>query len=497
MTVSASRGWNKAALQAAWLLMVAMTSLVILSRGITFNQALTVICTLIVLTLWRYNRVNGVIAATFFFMVKAVFVRFAFALDYRFSGTGGADLLGVTPALLLAGLIIWQLYFDLVSGRSVGRGRTRILLAMFCLVAFASIFNPVNSLLNGAAGFERNILPNMMVLFLTASVFNGTRDLRKLVNSLLVLGLISCLYTFGQFYLGIYPWEKDWFLQVAFKETTSGWLTVGLRGLEFRVFSIFYGYMDFAFTNVLIFAVALAYRADWNARWRRVRWAYFIAWFAVLLLSLERMPLVMSLVVMAAIYYFRSSPNRRKVVVWSAIAGFIIIFVAINAAGPYLRSTGAAKYIRLAELANPFTAGSIGIRSEQNWGPTIDVVKSNLLGIGMGFGSQTKFSNAVKTDLQMGPHNELLQKALETGLIGSLVYLLLWLSVFRDARQLSKGKDPPRRFAHGIMAVTLAFWLCSMVNLPFSGSSGLAYWFMAGVVIALKDSERINRSTTA
>jgi hypothetical protein len=463
-----------------------ITSLVIF-KGITLNQSFAVIISLIVLTTWIYNRSSGVVLALIFFFTKPFFLRIAYGIDYRLTGAAGFDLLGIAPALLLAGLILSGLYSRLTQGERICPDTTRTLMIIFAGLGFLSIFFPTNSVLVGFGGFERNILPNMMILFLTASVFSGGSDAVKILKAMLILGVVSCLYGLGQHILGYYPWEKDWLSGVAFNESSEGWLTIGERGIELRVFSLFYGYMDFTFTNALIFSLVLACNRVFRGGWVKIRTGYFILWSAMLLLTLERMPIMMSLVSLAIVYYLRSSQNRKRLVVWIAAAA-VIILAALTAARPFLINTGIPKFIRLAELANPLKASSIGERAEHIWVPTLALIRSNPIGVGIGYGSQTKSSDlAAKSDLYVKPHNELLQKALETGIISGVVYLFLLISVFRDAHRLHTANGFARLFGFGMIAGTLGFWLCGLVNLPFSGSSGLIYWAMAGVALGLKE----------
>ncbi|GEM_PF-4545431 len=465
-------------------------TVILLVKGITCNQAFAVTLTLVVLTVWQRNRMNGLMAAIFFFLVKTLFVRIAFAIDFGLTGHTGFDLLGVTPAMLLSVMTVWQLYLDIAAGKGVFRDRTRILLGIFSLIGALSILNPANPLLNGLAGFERVILPNIMILFLSASIVYTSRDVERITKSLLVLGVASCLYAVGQYALGAYPWEIDWLREVALKDGPQG-LTIGLRGVELRLFSVFYGYMDFTFANVLIFAMVLASGHSWNRGWRRLRLLYAVMWLAVLALSLERMPLLMSLISAAVVLYLRSNRQRRKAILTGVccIAAFFIL--TLNVAAPIFRETGAAKLIRLAEMANPLSASSLAVRVERNWAPTLALVETHPLGVGVGYGSNTMATESVReSGLWMGPHNELLQKALETGIPGALVFLLLLVSVFRDNLHGLKKNGRTAALAAGMIGTTVAFWVCSLVNLPFVGAAGLLYFALAGALLAVIEQRR-------
>jgi len=477
-----------------WGIAAILASILIMQIGTSINQILAVLMSSIVLIIWSQSKPNGFIAALLFFFVKPVFVRMAYAVDTSFGTSDSFDLLGITPALLLAGLIIWHLYMRMSSGEKITVGRTRLLIVLFSVVAFASILNPANSVMLGLGGFERNVLPNMMVLLTASFVFADILDAKKLLKALILLGLASCVYGIGQYFPGLYPWEKGWILNVAFKESSAGWLTTGLRGVEFRLFSFFFNYMDFTFSNALIFTLAISFGTELEGMWKKVRILYIILWFIVLLLSLERMPLLMSIVAMAAVYYLNSEKRTRKRIVWKVATLLTLLLLTLSLASPYLKSTGADKLIRLAELANPFAAASIEDRMFSNWTPTLQTITANPLGVGIGYGSQTRANSiAARSDFWVEPHNELLQKTLETGIFGGIIFLLLGISVFRDGLRLSRSYGPEKRLGIGFVAGTIGFWLCGMVNVPFSGSSGLLYWTIAGVVLSL--SESANKAT--
>ena len=478
-----------------WAIVTVVATVILLNFGITLNQGLALFFTAVVLTIWTNSKVNGLIAAVILFMVKPLFMRIAYDFDKNITGSGGFDLLGITPALLLAGLIIWHLYFRISGGENILVGRTRQLMLLFCAVAFLSIFNPANSLIVGFAGFERNILPNMMIMLTASFLFTTKQSFIKLTKILIILGLISCVYGIGQSLLGLYPWEKSWLLNVAFKENTHGWLTIGLSGLEFRLFSIFYSYMDFTFCNVLIFLMAISYGTRLSGKWQKLRYLYIILWIVVLALSLERMPLIMTIIGTGAVYLLRSFKAKRKKVLMIGTIAAVCLFVTLNFAEPLLKSSGADKLIRLAELANPLSATSISDRMNRNWEPTLKTIAANPLGVGIGFGSQTRANLvAAKSNLLVEPHNELLQKILETGVFGGLIFLILLISVFKDALKLGRFNSAINRFGYGFAAGTIAFWLCGIVNVPFSGSSGLLYWTLAGAVVGIVHPESLKAS---
>ncbi len=471
------------------LIPAALLSAYVAFSGITVNQALAIAITLAILTLYFYDRFSGSVAAIVFFMIKSFFVRLAFGFDCAGDPTGGFDLLAMTPALLLSALILLEIYFRLSAGERLCPDRSRILLALVAGLSFLMAFHPEGSPLVGLAGFERNILPNMLVLFLMALLVKSDEQLTKLVKVLLALGLVSSIYAIAQYFAVMLPWEADWFRFVAANDGLGGRLTIGLRGIEFRIFSLFYGYMDFFFTGVLIFALALTHKEQLFGSWRKLRTAYFVSWFVILLLSLERMPLLMTLAVTAGVYFLNSSREKRRRIVGYSIAGFAAFYLGLFLAGPFLKGTGADTLIRLAELANPLGADSMKDRMETKWAPALETIKSNPLGVGTGFGSQTRATaQAADSKNYVQPHNELIQRTLETGFLGGFLYLLLLIAIFKDFLRLGPINSTAKAFGIAMAAASVSFWLCGLVNLPFSGTSGLVFWALAGAALGIKDN---------
>ncbi len=472
-----------------WAVASILGTLLVAWLGVTINQSLAILFSAVVLTIWAHNKSYGLIAALLFFIAKPVFVRMAYAIDRLFSGVSEFDLLGMAPALLLAGLIVWHLYLRISVGEKILVGRTRLWLLLFSAIAFLSIFNPSNSILVGLGGFERNILPNMLILFLAADIFKSEREIRILLYVLLWVGIVSVLYGLGQYIVGIFPWETRWFQEIGFSQNTSGWLTIGLRGIEFRIFSIFYYRTDFYFTNVLIFTLLYASNMFSAGPARGLKYFYYFIWLAMMVVTFERTPFIMTLLAAAIVFLFQATPRRRKIFVAVAATLFIGSYSVLTLGKSYLENSGVASLIRLAELTNPLQAESIVDRTDNFWGPSLTLIKENPMGIGIGQGSGTKASGLVSLSDSgnIRSHNELLQKTLETGIPGAIVFVILLISVFRDSWRLRKLSSDLNWIGTGMVSATLVFWLGSMITLTFSESRGLVYWAMAGIVLALID----------
>ncbi|MFZ1682961.1 MAG: O-antigen ligase family protein [Candidatus Zixiibacteriota bacterium] len=456
--------------------------------GLSFNTGIALVFSISILILYAANKGAGLIAGIIFYLVKAVFVRIAYAFDLHYHTLGNLELLGMAPTLVLSALIVGNLYLAYSSGQKIAPDRTRQYLLFFAGLSFLSIFLPTNSVTIGLGGFQRNLLPNMLIMFLACSVWREYASRQLLVKTLLLLGIFSCLYGIGQWFEGLYAWEKGWMLDVALGRGDTGWMTIGLRGIEFRIFSIFYSYMDFFFTNVAIFALAYAHKGKLDGWWRFTRVLYFIVWGVMLLLSVERMPMLMTLAVIAVAGLLRKTKETRRILARRYVIIGVSCYLALFSIAPILAGTGAETFRRLAELANPFAASSIQDRTNSNWGPALEVIGSHPWGVGIGYGSQTRASDeAQATDNYVKPHNELLQKLLETGVIGGILFLMILGALFRSAIRQEDGSNGVHPLAAALAGLSVAFWLCGIVNLPFSGASGLIYWALAGFVLADAD----------
>lgn len=468
----------------------------VLLLEVTLNQGLAVVFGITILTIWQYDKVYGLSAALAFFLVKPFWLRLAYHVDSSLNGSPGFDLLGLTPALIIIGFIIAHCYAAFCSNRQLCPDGTRRWLMVFTVISFVSIFYPTNEVIVGLGGFERNVLPNMLILFLAADIFKSKRDIRILIYTLLWVGIVSVLYGLGQFIVGIFPWEVKWFQEVAFAQNTAGWLTIGLRGIEFRIFSIFYYRTDFYFANVLIFTLLYASNmfSAGPARW--LKYFYYLIWIAMMLITLERTPLIMSMLAVSVVFLFQTTPHRRKVFLISATVLLIGGYGTLVLSESYLKSSGINSLIRLAELTNPLEADSIHDRADNYWGPSIEHIKENPIGLGIGQGSGTKASGRVSlTDTgNIRTHNEILQKALETGVFGVVAFIILMIAVFRDTLRLSRLSSEFSWLGSGMAAVTLVFCLSSMITLTFSGGRGLLFWTLAGIVLAMIKQNAINEN---
>ena len=112
------------------------------------------------------------------------------------------------------------------------------------------------------------------------------------------------------------------------------------------------------------------------------------------------------------------------------------------------------------------------------------------MGVGIGYGSYSR-ANSISEESQywVDPHNELLHKALESGIFGVLLFLLLLFSAFKDGWKLSHCRGKIKEFGIGFLAGTVGFWLCGLVHVVLIGSPGILYWCVAGAVLGATEND--------
>lgn len=135
------------------------------------------------------------------------------------------------------------------------------------------------------------------------------------------------------------------------------------------------------------------------------------------------------------------------------------------------------------------------------WLTSLEVVKAHpLLGIGAGnftYGYTAVLSPAVLTDPQLvvyagaftnAAHNELLQAWVETGIVGTMLLVALWLIFLRKTgRRLGDEPDDARRLRTVVLAMMIAFIAHSMMNFALQlPTSSLMMAAMIGVAASIR-----------
>lgn len=475
----------------------ALVALVI-TAGISFNLVFftTALITALALTMRSFR--DGALFGIAYMCVKPALWRLAYHLDHQYALNPTVDLLRYSAGIILAGLCFWILVNRALSHRPLVRTSLDVVTLLFISINLVSVFNPHSSLFVGFAGFERNIFPTVFMVFVGREAIRSKQDWTRFTKVTISVAVVALLYGLKHALTGIFAFETTFFSDLFAQGGFDGWLTVGINGVEFRNFSTFFGYMEFTFTlalwAILLFTSNVSY---YGRRYRALKWLFGALVVTVLALSMERTPILMIIAGLIVAWFVVTAAKRRKMVVLVSVALVLMIMTAMVLFERQLEVTGIAKLQRLAELSDPSRAASIQDRAERMWAPTLDIIAGNPMGVGVGYGSETIASSSVSSSqFRVQPHNEFLQKALESGIIGAGLFvallLLLWRRLYRAARAAQPG------WLRGALAAAcgavVAFTLCGQVNLPFSGAQGTYFWFSVGAALGLVESNLPQRS---
>jgi O-antigen ligase len=450
------------------------------------NQIFAVLFVVGGLTAWLYGFRAALVYGLVGLFSKGLWLRIAYHLDSSSSALD-AGWLGSTPALFLTLVSLAALYEIALVQPRVRRIEPLRWLWLFGAVAALTVFIPGGSPLVKLAGLQRQFFPAVTVAALGFVAFRDADTFRKINRALLYFSILAVAYALVQHLAGMPFWERSWFESLYASKAVglTGWLTVGPAGLEFRVYSCYYSYTEFFFTTVGIALLNLgmlrsgASRAD-----RRLFGLFAVLFLWLLAVTLERMPILMLLAGVLAIWTVAEGRRLfRKRLVISAAVAMGLWLVALFTLTAYLNS-GIDKLVRLAELTNPFAASSIQDRVSNQWSTSLAAVAERPWGWGPGYGSATRAAaQAARSGQYVAPHNELLQKAVELGIVGMLVFAALLVSLWRYVwRRVYGGSipEPARSMLVGYLGMFVAYLLCGMVNLTFSGTMGVLFWMTTG-----------------
>ena len=455
------------------------------------NQLVTLLFTLCGLLVWLFGFRPALSYGLVWLFSKGFWLRLTYHLDSAAGRTEG-NWLGSAPAMFLTLVAVAALYQIALSRPRIRRIEPLPWMLAFAGFALLSTLIPGGSPLVKLAGLQRHFFPTMAVAALGFVVCTDSESFRRICRVLLWFATVSVAYALYQHLAGIPIWERAWFesLYVTKGGQLTGWLTIGPGGLEFRVYSSYYSYTEFLFTTVGIALLNLgAIKGGANARDRYLFWAFVLLFLLTLGVTLERMPMVMLLAGALTFWVLargRTAFKRRILISVAASVG--LWFVALLTLSTYLES-GIDKLVRLAELTNPFVASSIQDRLSNQWSASLEAIGQRPWGWGLGYGSQTMASKeAARSGMLIAPHNELLQKAVELGLVGALLFACLvasqWRFVWRRLYNATVA-EPVRTHLLAYMALLAAFLLCGLVNLTFSGTMGVLFWMATGAVWSL------------
>jgi O-antigen ligase len=172
---------------------------------------------------------------------------------------------------------------------------------------------------------------------------------------------------------------------------------------------------------------------------------------------------------------------KRKIGVLSLFLG--VLFLAgmlITNRMLHPSTTSSVVERRLLELTNPFRAATVDWRVATVWPQVLPALTKNPLGYGLGTFQQTSVN---RERLPFGPHNNFFRIALETGVIGLGIFLLIWgryILLLLKAYRLNVN----RSLVICSIASLISILGVALFNNPFENPLSLFIWFSTGLTIS-------------
>ena len=346
------------------------------------------------------------------------------------------------------------------------------------------IFNPYKSLGVGMYGARSVLLP-MGMYFVAREFFTSKEDVKKFLYVILACSIIDMVYGLYQCFFGFTPFDTAYIKDFPDVRRVMIWEDFGgYEGFN-KIFSVSGGSYNL-FYPLAFFALLLM-----NIRSRSFRGGYgiikciFVLSFVVLLtFGRERTPIAMLLIgiVLSNLEFNSAKKFLKRLIVSGVIIGSIAI--SLHFLKQPLIRTGKYEYYRLAELGTPLEARTMKSRRIIQWEKALDTIGSHVLfGTGLGTGTETT-QTMRESALIVTPHNWYLKVALETGLIGFILFIVLLFRMFilfiQHLRRM--GDQLYHGLVKGMLAATAAILVMGFANIPLEYHLGIFFWFLVGLV---------------
>ena len=350
------------------------------------------------------------------------------------AGVGNPTASGLDPAGALAILFILVAFFWLLTRMREGRKSPRPSIHRVCLILFAGagFLSIIDSAAPSISLLEAIRVTAVVVMLAVLEVMLTDREMiKKLITSIYVSALIPVGYTMfevlthhAQFTSGGFSRFEGTFSQ---PNPFAIYLTM-LIVMGAALFPHLSDKKKIGMSILLFFSLVCLYYTFTRSAWI----ATVIGLFAVAFMG------------------------RRRLMLGLMVAGIMVSLVALpSIAGRFAdlgSSTSAAGY----------ASNSLSWRFDY-WGDVFPLAdKDPITGIGLNMSSY-------ETSQQKEPHNDFLRAYVETGVIGTIAYLALLLSmilVARDSMRFTKRRpwSYERSISVGFAACVIAFLVISLVS---------------------------------
>lgn len=422
-----------------------------------------------------YTAVEWIVAGYYVF---GFFGRF---INWITGNQQGANYLWAAPSLFaLAYVIVFIMKGDLKL-QYFFKTKLNILFLVYFLFSFFQIFNPNIPFIVGLYGFRLAVVP-LFFYYVGQRYFSDRKRFFRFVSLIIIMTILDVIYASVESMYGFLPWDLA---LIEENEIFSGYFSVFFTDTDEGSigFKKFVGFSGNSYA--LHYPVAFFFIIFWAIKSHvptRKKIFFFSAAAILFSYFTERAPIAMIFIGSVVIFLDFSSLSRFIVSTTRVLTAGIVVTILFFSFIKVMSATGERRYDRLLELQNPLEAGNIEFRREVAWANALLLIERNPLGYGVG---KATFSSAsVATDVYVETESMYLRIALESGIIGLLLFLVLLFSIMiKTIGNIRLSKDFLfKRISIGFSGALIAVFFAGIPNHALDYNIGIPFWMFAGLM---------------
>jgi O-antigen ligase len=328
-------------------------------------------------------------------------------------------------------------------------------------------------------GWRWECIP-LLLYYAGRQVGTSTKNVNRYYRMLIILTIVLAAYAVYQGAVGLPGFERAWLAKLPLADQQEmvmegSFFTAG----KVRIPSMTVGHSYYTFlASYLLIWVLFTPRVSLTPTFRILRYVGIIMTGLYLLYSLERSAVGSIAIGIGVVIWL--SLKRKTGYIALILLGLMVIGMFFVNTRLHTSTNPSVIERRLLELTNPFKAATVDWRIARVWPQSIAALAKNPLGYGLGTFQQTSVNIS---RLPFGPHNNYFRIALETGILGVGIFILIWgvyILLLLKAYQLNIS----RSLAVCSLASLVPILAVAVFNNPFENPLTLFIWFSTGLTIS-------------
>lgn len=381
-----------------------------------------------------------------------------------FAGWNSSDPLVILPPFVLGMMVVYRLYRHSID-REPFLNDTKLykMIRWFMIIILVQAANPMS---HGMMDRINGLLLYLIPLFwmVLARNYITEKHMKRLVGIVFALGCFAALYGLKQTYMGFFSFEYTW-VQV------GGYDALMISPTIIRAFSSFSNASEYAFYVVFTIITAWVIAIKGQGIQRIVAILVLpVLWYALFMES-SRTPLVFTMLASAIVAIVQAKPGKaRWRMAWIAIIAVAVVYIGLTS---------------IAHNGNPILAHQVeGLSNPLNEEDSTATLHYSMFIEGIVEG----FTFPIGKGYGMNMEYDISNIFLSTGIVGGLIYLFIYIKVYRLAYSFSQTEGKLGLILFGTLCASPGLWL---IGGNYSTSAWV--WALIGYLDIVSREHKINR----